>query len=107
MRKQALGLVFLCALAGCGGSSLVGSWQSNNGAQWTFRDGDSVTLRDTNGSDYSGNWREVGSSQVEITFTGLMGLGGPEICSYQISAGNGLTNLFVNGCTFQGIYHKR
>jgi len=107
MRKQAIFLAALAVLSGCGGSSIEGNWQNNDGVGLTFRSGDSFTLRDTNGSTYSGKWREVGTGQVEVTLSGFMGLGGPEVCSYQIS-GSDPTNLFLNDCRMlQGIYHKQ
>lgn len=96
----------MAALAGCG-SSLQGSWTDNSGKNITFRSGDSVSLRDANGSDYSGKWREVGKGRLEITLAGLMGLGGPQVCSFEIRTDGGPTNLFLNDCAFQGIYHKQ
>lgn len=107
MRKLVALVALAASLVGCGGSAIEGSWRNNKGGVMTFRSGDSMTLTDTDGSDYSGKWREVGTGQVELTLGGLMGLGGLQVCSYQITNESGATILWVNGCPFADIYRKQ
>ena len=87
-------------LAGCGSAnSIIGKWSDPQGGTIEFLDS-GIVLAAAKGVqlNITGKWEKVDATRIKIVFDGLLGIAGPQVCSFALAG----DTLNFSGCALQG-----